>query len=53
MNELISAREAATILELCKRQAQRLGPELGDFVDGRWVFPRSAVEEYANGRRDG
>lgn len=54
VKDLISAREAAAILKLSKRQAQRLGPALGaEVVDGRWLFPRRAVEDYAKGRHDG
>ncbi|MCV7088888.1 helix-turn-helix domain-containing protein [Mycobacterium interjectum] len=55
ISDSISAREAATVLKLSKRQAQRLGPEIpgAKVVGGRWLFPRQAVEEYARGRIDG
>ncbi|WP_142281008.1 hypothetical protein [Mycobacterium palustre] len=50
-DELITARQAATILRITKRQAQRLGPDLeGQIVDGRWLFRRSIVENYAHAR---
>lgn len=48
----ISAREAAEQLGLSKRQTQRLAADLdGRFIDGRWLFPLSAVTQYAEGRQ--
>lgn len=50
----ITAREAADILGLSKRQCQRLAADLdGQLVDGRWQFSRAAVVEYQEGRADG
>lgn len=47
----ITAREAADILGLSKRQCQRLAADLdGQLVDGRWQFSRAAVVEYAKER---
>ncbi|BCO47757.1 hypothetical protein [Mycobacterium intracellulare] len=47
----ITAREAAAILGLSKRQCQRLAADLdGQLVDGRWQFGRSTVVEYAKER---
>lgn len=50
----ITARQAADILGLSKRQTQRLAADLqGERVDGRWQFRRSTVMAYAEGREDG
>lgn len=50
----ISAREAATMLGISKRQVQRLAADLdGEIIDGRWLFRRPTVNEYAEGRADG
>lgn len=50
--ELISAREAATILNRSKRQVHRLAADLdGEIVDGRWLFDKQTVAAYAEGRR--
>lgn len=52
-DELITARQAATMLELTKRQVLRLAPDLdGRIIDGRWLFPRSSVETAASERRN-
>lgn len=51
--ELISAQQAAQLLGLSKRQAQRLAADLdGEIVGGRWLFRRSVVEQYANERME-
>ena len=52
-NELITAREVSQMLGCSKRQAQRLASDLDgcQFVGGRWLFRRSSVAEYAEGRR--
>jgi hypothetical protein len=46
---LITAREAAAILGLSKRQVQRLAADLdgSQLICGRWLFEASAVTEYA------
>lgn len=51
-DELISAREAAMIIGCSKRQVQRLASDLDGarIVDGRWLFRRDAVQDYAEGR---
>jgi hypothetical protein len=50
--EWVSTREAAVLLGLSKRQAQRLAADLdGRIIGGRWVFPLTAVAEYAEGRK--
>lgn len=50
----ITAREAADILGVSKRQCQRLAADLdGQLVDGRWQFSRAAVVEYQEGRTHG
>ncbi|MBZ4558587.1 helix-turn-helix domain-containing protein [Mycobacterium avium subsp. hominissuis] len=50
----ITAREAADILGLSKRQCQRLAADLdGQLVGGRWQFSRAAVVEYQKGRAHG
>ncbi|CPR11950.1 hypothetical protein BN971_03243 [Mycobacterium bohemicum DSM 44277] len=52
-DELITAKEAAEVLGLSKRQCQRIAADLGGrIVGGRWLFGRAAVSEYAEGRRD-
>ncbi|GJO29992.1 hypothetical protein NJB1507_37700 [Mycobacterium marinum] len=44
----VTAQEAADMLGCSKRQALRLAADLdGRLVGGRWLFPRSAVEQYA------
>lgn len=49
----ISAREAANILGLSKRQTQRLATDLdGRLIDARWVFPLTAVNDYAEAKHD-
>jgi hypothetical protein len=51
--ELISAREAAEILSISKRQAQRLACDLdGRIVGARWLFKKATVIEYAEGKRN-
>lgn len=51
---LVGSREAAGILGLSTRQTRRLAPDLGgETIGGRLVFKRSAVIEYAEGRRNG
>jgi hypothetical protein len=51
-DDLIDAREAALMLGIGKRQAQRLGHDLdGLIVGGRWVFRKSTVAEYAEAKR--
>ncbi|GJO31551.1 hypothetical protein NJB1507_40840 [Mycobacterium marinum] len=46
--EQITAQEVADMLGCSKRQALRLAADLdGRLVGGRWLFPRSAVEQYA------
>ena len=53
-DKLITARQAAAILDLSKRQVQRLAADLdGRIVDGRWVFNLKAVMEYAEGKQHG
>lgn len=53
-DERISARQAATMLGLSKRQVQRLAADLdGEIIDGRWLFSRTAAEDYAKGRVNG
>lgn len=48
---LISAREAANILGLSKRQTQRLATDLdGRLIGARWVFPLQCVTEYAEAK---
>jgi hypothetical protein len=50
----ITARQAADILGLSKRQTQRLAADLeGHRVDGRWQFRQSTVMNYTEGRQDG
>ena len=52
-DELITAREAAEILDVSKRQAQRLAPDLdGRIVGGRWLFSKAVVVGYAEGKRN-
>lgn len=52
-DERITARQAAAILGLSKRQTQRLANDLeGELIDGRWEFRLSAVTEYAEGLTD-
>jgi hypothetical protein len=52
-DELITAKEAAEVLGCTKRQCQRIAPDLnGQLIGGRWLFNRSAVVEYAEGKRD-
>lgn len=52
MDDLITAREAGEILGVSKRQTQRLAADLdGQIVGGRWLFSRSAVAEYMEGKR--
>jgi hypothetical protein len=47
----IGADEAAQILGISKRQAQRLAADLGArLVGGRWLFERDVVDDYAEGR---
>jgi hypothetical protein len=46
-DELITPPQAAKIMNCSARQAQRLGPELGQLVGKTWVFSRRAVEQYA------
>jgi len=51
--ELIGAREAATILGLSKRQVQRIAHSLdGRLAAGRWVFDRNAVQAYRAHREE-
>ena len=51
-DELITAREVSRMLGCSKRQAQRLASDLeAEIVGGRWLFRRSAVTEYVEGRR--
>ncbi|WP_157139202.1 hypothetical protein [Mycobacterium xenopi] len=48
----LTARQAAPLLGLSKRQTQRLAADLdGQLVDGRWLFPASTVHDYAQGRQ--
>jgi hypothetical protein len=48
LSELITAREAATILGCSRCHAQRLTADLdGQIVDGRWLFRRDLVTDYA------
>lgn len=50
----ISAREAGQILGRSKRQVSRIAASLdGEMVDGRWLFRRQTVVEYAEEIRDG
>lgn len=50
----ITAREAADILGVSKRQAQRLHADLdGQLIGGRWLFKRETVREYAHERTSG
>ena len=50
----ISAREAGEILGLSKRQVHRIAGDLdGEIVDGRWLFRKSVVVEYAEERANG
>ena len=45
---LIGAIEAASILGCSPRHVRRIAADLdGQFVEGRWVFRRQAVAEYA------
>ena len=49
--EMLSAREAAAILGLSKRQTQRRAADIGGrCIDGRWLISRSAVLAYREGR---
>jgi hypothetical protein len=51
-HEFISARQAADIIGLSRRQIQRIGADLdGRIVDGRWLYPLNTVREYAEGRQ--
>ena len=51
-DELITAREVSQMLGCSKRQAQRLASDLeAQIVGGRWLFRRSSVADYAEGRR--
>lgn len=53
-DKLITAREAAQMLGVSKRQCQRIAADLdGELIGGRWLFGRNAVVQYAEGRRDG
>lgn len=53
-DHLIGSVEAAAILGISPRMAQRLATDLdGEKVSGRWTFRRSTVIEYAEGKRDG
>lgn len=48
---LIGSSTAGEILDLSTRQVQRIAEDLGGHaVDGRWVFNRAAVENYARTR---
>jgi hypothetical protein len=52
--KLITARKAATILDLSKRQIHRLAADLdGRIVGGRWLFDLGTVTEYAEERGRG
>jgi predicted DNA-binding transcriptional regulator YafY len=54
MQEMITAQEAAEMLGCSKRQVQRLATDLdGQLVGGHvWVFNRTAVLTYAEGKRN-
>lgn len=53
-DKLISAREAAALLGMSKRQVCRLVTDLeGISVDGHLIFRESVVAEYAKGREGG
>jgi hypothetical protein len=46
----ITARQAAAMLGLSKRQTTRLAASLGGrLIGGRWLFSASAVHDYAKG----
>jgi hypothetical protein len=50
-DDLIDAREAARMLGISKRQAQRLGHDLnGLIIGGRWVYRKATVLEYAEAK---
>lgn len=52
--KFMTAGEVATVLGLSKRQARRLAVELdGRIIGGRWLFPASAVTDYAERRSGG
>lgn len=52
-DQWIGPRTAAGILEVTQRQVNRLATDLeGVLVEGRYIFPRSVVEDYAERRRD-
>jgi hypothetical protein len=49
----IGAREAGEILGRSKRQVHRIAASLGgELIDGRWLFRKSEVNEYAEDRDD-
>jgi hypothetical protein len=52
-HEYVTARQAAPIVGLSRRQVQRIGAaDLdGRIVDGRWQYPLHAVLEYAEGKQ--
>jgi hypothetical protein len=53
-DELITTSEAAEILGMSRRQAQRLSADLGGRIVGAtWVFSKSSVIEYAEERSAG
>jgi hypothetical protein len=50
-DDLIDTETAAEILGCTRRHARRLVADLdGQSIAGRWVFSRSAVEEYAEAK---
>jgi hypothetical protein len=51
-DDLIDAQEAARMIGISKRQAQRLAHDIcGLLIGGRWVFNKATVAEYAEARR--
>jgi hypothetical protein len=52
-DDICGTAEAAALLGLCPRQAQKLAPRIGGtLVSGRWVLSRQAVMTYMQQRRD-
>jgi hypothetical protein len=48
----VTIEQAATMLELSKRQTQRLAPQLGGkIIAGRWLLDADAIAEHLEGRK--
>lgn len=51
-HEFVSARQAANIIGLSRRQVQRISADLdGRIIDGRWLYPLDTVRAYAEGKQ--